>query len=79
MKYLMYTNCGSQFEIKLTALIAITRYGQAIAKRLTHSQHLPYFLQIMHFIIQHIVTLPKYGHDELNIRRPYITDILRYA
>ena len=30
-------------------------------------------------IIQHIVTLPKYGHDELNIRRPHITDILRYT
>ena len=24
-------------------------------------------------IIQHIVTLPKYGHGELNIRRPHIT------
>ena len=30
------------------------------------------------FIIQHIVTLPKYGHGELNIRRPHTTDILRY-
>ena len=30
-------------------------------------------------IIQHIVTLPKYGHGELNIRRPHITDILRYT
>ena len=27
--------------------------------------------------LQHIVTLPKYGHGELNIRRPHITDILR--
>ena len=26
-----------------------------------------------------IVTLPKYGHGELNIRRPHITDILRYG
>ena len=31
------------------------------------------------FIIQHIVTLPKYGHGELNICRPHITDILRYT
>ena len=30
-------------------------------------------------IIQHIVTLPKYGHGELNTRRPHITDILRYT
>ena len=30
------------------------------------------------FIIQHIVTLPKYSHSELNIRRPHTTDILRY-
>ena len=30
------------------------------------------------FIIQHIVTLPKYGHDALNIPRPQSTDILRY-
>ena len=48
--------------------------GKAIAKRLIHSQHLPYFLQIMHFIIQHIVTMLKYGHGELNIHRPYITE-----
>ena len=27
-------------------------------------------------IIQHIVTLPKYGHVELNICRPHTTDIL---
>ena len=31
------------------------------------------------FIIQHIVTLPKYGHGELNICRPHMTDILRYT
>ena len=30
-------------------------------------------------IIQHIVTLPKYGQGELNIRRLHITDILRYT
>ena len=30
-------------------------------------------------ITQHIVTLPKYGHGELNICRPHITDILRYT
>ena len=30
-------------------------------------------------IIQHIVTLPKYGHCELNIRRPHIMNILRYT
>ena len=24
-------------------------------------------------------TLSKYGHGELNIRRPYITDIVRYT
>ena len=29
-------------------------------------------------IIQQIVTLSKYGHHELNICRPYSTDILRY-
>ena len=29
-------------------------------------------------VIKHIVTLPKYGHGELNIHRPHITDILRY-
>ena len=34
---------------------------------------------ISEFIIQHIVILPKYGHGELNIRRPHITDILRYT
>ena len=34
---------------------------------------------IIAVIIQHIVTLPKYGHGELNIRRPHITDILRYT
>ena len=28
------------------------------------------------FIIQHIVTLPKYGHGEFNICRPHTTDIL---
>ena len=27
------------------------------------------FSKITHFIIQHIVTLPKYGHGELNIGR----------
>ena len=31
------------------------------------------------FIIQHILTLPKYGHGALNICRPHITDILRYT
>ena len=35
--------------------------------------------QLKGIIIQHIVTLPKYGHGELNIRRPHITDILRYT
>ena len=35
--------------------------------------------QILKTIIQHIVTLPIYGHGELNIRRPLITDILRYT
>ena len=30
-------------------------------------------------IIQHIVTLPKYGHGELSICRPHMTDILRYT
>ena len=34
------------------------------------------FRKITHFIIQHIVTLPKYGHGELNICRPHITDRL---
>ena len=34
---------------------------------------------LIHVIIQHIVTLPKYGHCELNIRRQHITDILRYT
>ena len=28
-------------------------------------------------IIQHIVALPKYGHGELHMRRPHITDILQ--
>ena len=32
--------------------------------------------QIACIVIQHIVTLPKYGHG---IRRPHITDILRYT
>ena len=33
----------------------------------------------IYIIIQHkIVTLPKYGLDALNIRRPQSTDILRY-
>ena len=31
------------------------------------------------FIIQHIVTLPKYGHGELNICRAHMTDTLRYT
>ena len=31
------------------------------------------------FIIQHIVTLPKYGNCELRICRPHMTDILRYT
>ena len=31
------------------------------------------------FIVQRIVTLPKYGHDAVNIRRPKSTDILRYT
>ena len=35
--------------------------------------------EITAIIIQHIVTLPKYGHGELNICRPHITDILRYT
>ena len=30
-------------------------------------------------IIQHIVTLPKYGHGALIIHRPWSTDILRYS
>ena len=30
-------------------------------------------------IIQHIVTLPKYGHAALNIRRSCAIDILRYT
>ena len=30
-------------------------------------------------IIQPNVTLPKYGHGELNICCPHITDILRYT
>ena len=29
------------------------------------------------FTIQHIVTMFKYGHSALNIRRAYSTDILR--
>ena len=32
----------------------------------------------IHNTTQHIVTLPKYGHGELNICRPHMTDILRY-
>ena len=35
--------------------------------------------QIFLFIIQHIVTMSKYGHSALNIRRAYSTDILRYT
>ena len=35
--------------------------------------------QISRVIIQHIVTLPKYGHSELDICRPHMTDILRYT
>ena len=35
--------------------------------------------KICAIIIQHIVTLPKYGHGELNTRRPHITDILQYT
>ena len=34
---------------------------------------------IKYVIIQHIVTLPKYGHGKLNICRPHKTDILRYT
>ena len=34
---------------------------------------------MFHVIIQHIVTLSKYGHGELNIRRPHITDFLWYT
>ena len=30
-------------------------------------------------IIQHIVTVSKYGHSALNIRRAYSTYILRYT
>lgn len=29
--------------------------------------------------MSHIVTLSKYGHECLNIRRAYATDILRYT
>ena len=32
--------------------------------------------KITRIIIQQIVTLSKYGHDALNICRPYSTDIL---
>ena len=35
-------------------------------------------LQLTQFIIQHIATLPKYGHGALNIRRLQSTDILRF-
>ena len=34
---------------------------------------------VKEIVIQHIVKLPKYGHGELNIRRPHTTDILRYT
>ena len=37
------------------------------------------YMVIYLIIIQHIVTLPKYGHGELNICRPHMTDILRYT
>ena len=37
-------------------------------------------LRLNVLIIQHIVTLAKYGHGALNIRRPCKnTDILRYT
>ena len=39
---------------------------------------LPPTVALSYIIIQHIVTLPKYGHGKLNLRRPQITDILRY-
>ena len=32
----------------------------------------------MRFIIQQIVTMPIYGKEALNIRHPYMTDILHY-
>ena len=35
--------------------------------------------RLSHFIIQQIVTMPKYGKEALNICHPYMTDILRYT
>ena len=35
--------------------------------------------QISTIIIQQIVTMPIYGKEALNIRHPYMTDILRYT
>ena len=35
--------------------------------------------KVIPIIIQHIVTLPKYGHGELKIRHPHIRGILRYT
>ena len=35
--------------------------------------------KLKRFIIQHIVTMSKYGRSALNIRRAYSTDILRYT
>ena len=32
-------------------------------------------VRMLRIIIQHIVTLPKYGHGELNICRPHITEL----
>ena len=36
-------------------------------------------LRISFVIIQHIVTMSKYGHSALNISRAYSTYILRYT
>ena len=36
-------------------------------------------LGITNIIIQQIVTMPIYGKEALNIRHPYMTDILRYT
>ena len=36
-------------------------------------------LQVFQFIIQHIMTMSKYGHSTLNIPRAYSTGIRRYS
>ena len=73
-------NYATTLHIKMIKLRDISLFVIKIISRLFNNYYSVSALRIMWaLIIQHIVTMSKYGHSALNIRHAYSTYILRYS